>query len=85
MLDDGSLSCSICFNSATTPLRRFAGGGPVEYALSVDSGSPESLSDCYFFGFFMNRAIVLSAFQNDFCDYVIFVLQVLVLKSWIKK
>ena len=45
MLVDGSLSRSICFNSAARPLRRFAGGVPVESALSVDSGSPESLSD----------------------------------------
>ena len=59
MLVDGSLSCSICFNSAARPLRRFAGGGPVESALSVDCGSPESFSDSadYFFGFLMNRAI----------------------------
>ena len=26
VLVDGSLSCSICFNSAARPLRRFAGG-----------------------------------------------------------
>ena len=36
--------CPICFNTAAKPLRSFAGGDPVEFALPLDSGFPESFS-----------------------------------------